>query len=180
MATSGSAGSSDDYNRRKKLIAWIKEKNSILYEFRGMLRVPFDIGLYSQINIIQDKMFTRRSNIMKVVDGLRFLSSDLDALRLPIYNVEDALLIIKKGKKPLDSFKTNYLMQAKKNHPDYEELEKLVQGEDSQIVGDIEKSYNGYFEEIGFCIERYFQTHHYSGKKVICQIGDLAEIELLP
>lgn len=179
MAGSREDASTDDYNRKKNLLAWAKEKTALLNEFRSILRVPYDINLYAVINTVQEKMFKRRQQVISVVDQLRDLTNLLDQLKLPIYAVEEALIIIKDGKKNVDYFKLDYLLRAKVNSIDYEELEKLAKGKDTQEMQEEEKTFSGIFEKIGFCIDKYFYTHYYLGDKVVCQIGDLAEVTMI-
>jgi len=82
--------------------------------------------------------------------------------------------------KRLDYFKLDYILKAKThNCANYDEYEMLVQEDSYRKRGDeIEITYKGIFENIGFCIDKYFQTHHYFGEKSICQIGSIAEVEL--
>lgn len=178
MSGSSTNGSTDDYTRKKELLAWSKEKIAILNEFRFMLRVPYDINLYGVINTVQERMFKRHQHIISVVDQCRDLANFLNQIKLPIFAVEEALDIIKQGKKPLDYFKLDYLLKVKKADRNFEDLEKLILEKDTQEEAAEEKKYTGIFENIGFCINKYFQNHHYIGEKAFCRIGNLAEVEL--
>lgn len=167
MSNSTNDDSTDDYNRKKNLLTWTKEKIAILNEFKRMLKVPYDINLYAVINTVQEKMFKRRQQVISVVDELRQLSSFLEQIKLPIFAVEEALFIIKDEKQRIDFFKLDYILKAKRNNAHFEELEQLVHDRDTNDKGELEKTYSGIFEKIGFCIDKYFHSHHYLGEKAV-------------
>ena len=173
------AESSNDYNRKKVLINWVKGKMSIINEFRGIIKVAYDTNLYSIINTVHEKMFRRRQQIICVVDQTRALANFLNQIKLPIYAVEEALQIIKDGKKPIDYYKLDYLLKIKKNENEYEALENIVANKDTKVAEIQDKSYVGVFEKIGFWIDKYFQSHYYLGERAIWRIGNLAEVDLL-
>lgn len=148
----------------KTLLNWAKEKTALIHEFRTLLRVPYDRNLYAVVQTVQDKMFVRRQQVVIVIDLLRDFAKTLDSLKQPIFAVEEALDIIKEGKRRLDFFKIDYLLAAKRNRAEFEELEKIVIEENIQKE-DKEKVPHGIFEEIGFNIDKYFHSHYYINKK---------------
>ncbi|CAI2362495.1 unnamed protein product [Moneuplotes crassus] len=171
----------DDNTRRRELIEWAKEKNTLISQFRNLLRVPYDINVYETINVINSQMFQRRVHVTNIVGQLKDLAVSLNHLKVPIYAVEEALYFMKQEKKKIDYFKLDYILKAKNNNdPDYQAFEKLVKEDTPAILeADTEITTTGFFENISFCITNYFDDHHYKGEKAICQIGKLAEIELL-
>jgi hypothetical protein len=177
-ASSNDQFSSDDYMRKKDLINWVKEKTALLNEFRCLLRIPYDINTYTLINTVNEKMFRRRMQVNSIFEQLREFAIGLTGLKMPIYAIEEALYFIKDGRKRIDWYKLEYLLKDKKQSDGFEELEKLAKDDIYQTDDEIEITYKGFFENIDFCVDRYFQTHHYLRERAICQIGDLAEIEL--
>lgn len=178
-SSGGRAESSNDYNRKKVLILWVKGKMSIVNEFRGIIKVAYDTNLYSIINTVHEKMFRRRQQIICAVEQVRALANFLNQIKLPIYAVEEALQFIKDGRKSIDQYKLDYLLKIKKNEADYQELENIVANKDTQKDQIQEKSKTGVFENIGFCIDKYFHSHYYLGERAVWRIGNLAEIEIL-
>ena len=89
----------DDYKRKKELMAWAKDKSSIVSQFRNLLRIPYDSNHYETIEVINRKMFERRSQITFWVDQLRELAQSLEGLKVPIYAIEEALYFMRNGKK---------------------------------------------------------------------------------
>ena len=175
----GRAESSNDYNRKKVLILWVKGKMSIINEFRGIIKVAYDANLYSIINTVHEKMFRRRQQIICAVEQTRALANFLNQIKLPIYAVEEALQIIKDGRKSIEQYKLDYLLKIKKSESEYEDLENIVANKDTQKDQDQEKSQTGVFENIGFWIDKYFHSHYYLGERAVWRIGNLAEIVLL-
>lgn len=166
-ASSNDEHSSDDYARKKDLINWVKEKTALLNEFRCLLRIPYDINTYTLINTVNEKMFRRRMQVNAIFEQLREFANGLNGLKMPIYAIEEALYFIKDGRKRIDWYKLEYLLKDKQQCDGFEELEKLVKDDIYQTDAETEKTYKGFFENIDFCVDKYFQTHYYLGDKAV-------------
>ena len=79
----------------------------------------------------------------------------------------------------IDDFKVDYILRNKyKFSKEHEKLEMIKNG-DYFKSSNFSKTKRGIFENLGFCIFNYFKSHYYLGHKAICQLGDIAEIELV-
>lgn len=125
-------------------------------------------------------MFQRRMKVIGTVDQLRQLAASLNGLKVPIYAVEEALYFMKDGKKRLDYFKLDYILKLKTlNSPHYDEYKNIAKDDNhGKEKEEVNITYKGIFENIGFCIEKYFQSHYYLGHKAVCQMGNIADVEL--
>lgn len=133
-----------------KLQEWAKGKIAILNEFRMLLRVPYDMNLYSIISTVQEKMFKRRQQIVDAAFLMKDVSILLDRIIMPIYKIEIALNIIQDGKKPIDKFKLDYFLRLKRDDRDFENLKKFIRGEELKDSDSQPKTYVGVLERIGF------------------------------
>ena len=147
----GGYHSSQASTKNKALLAWAKEKVAILREYRTLIRVPYDLNTYLNINVINEKMFLRRQQIISVFEELRQLSGGLEGLKLPLYSIEEALNIINDGKKRVDTWKLEYVCrtQGQTQTPDFEQLQAMIKdspkAQDDDLI-----TQKGVFEKIGF------------------------------